>query len=567
MAGSARRIKQDARLELANLYRYDWMLYLEKRTGPNENTSFFLTLDSTSCTFLVAVGSQYRLTCHSPPTSSLPFPPPTMSIYLTSTARRETVRRTRFFETYQRGPRYGVSQDEDDDEHHGSASSTPFGWMCRWCRPTNHVLSNFVLMAILFSTNHGCVVACLSLATARLGTIGTWQSGVLYLSYTGSALCGATYCCTRLGPRNALAMGMALYCAYVGTFWWATSQPNAAYWVAPLGAFIGGIGAGLLWTAQGTFFARAAEEHARSRSQHSTKSTASLAGIFAFVYLILELTLRSMSTILLELFPITWLTIFRIYFLLAVASTALMGLVRPPLEDEINEPEETRADALATSDWAKATSAAYLLWYSPKMQSMIGLNAIFGFAAAFLNSFVNGYVVEQALHDDHKRDNFDRTRYVGILTAWVSAVAAVMSLMFGTQSGRRRGVILLGGATSFLLVALPFLVLPRSVAEWSIPSLLVLYTLYGIGRASFESTLKATFADFFPAHREAAFANIILQNGLASAVGFLLLSGIPCRPSVEGSPSSSSPSSVRMMLTVSDMRMGVIITSPLWNGR
>lgn len=41
------------------------------------------------------------------------------------------------------------------------------------------VLVNFVLMAILFSANHGCVVACLSLATARLGSVGAWQSGIL----------------------------------------------------------------------------------------------------------------------------------------------------------------------------------------------------------------------------------------------------------------------------------------------------------------------------------------------------------------------------------------------------
>lgn len=40
---------------------------------------------------------------------------------------------------------------------------------------------NFVKMAVLFSANHGCVVACLSLATARLGNVGAWQSGILYV--------------------------------------------------------------------------------------------------------------------------------------------------------------------------------------------------------------------------------------------------------------------------------------------------------------------------------------------------------------------------------------------------
>jgi len=41
------------------------------------------------------------------------------------------------------------------------------------------IVFNFVVLSILFASNHGCVVACLGLATARLGATGAWQSGVL----------------------------------------------------------------------------------------------------------------------------------------------------------------------------------------------------------------------------------------------------------------------------------------------------------------------------------------------------------------------------------------------------
>jgi len=41
------------------------------------------------------------------------------------------------------------------------------------------IVWNFALLSILFSANHGCVVACLGLATARLGSTGAWQSGIL----------------------------------------------------------------------------------------------------------------------------------------------------------------------------------------------------------------------------------------------------------------------------------------------------------------------------------------------------------------------------------------------------
>lgn len=44
------------------------------------------------------------------------------------------------------------------------------------------IATNFLWMSTLFAANHGCVVACLSLATARLGgAVGAWQSGLLYV--------------------------------------------------------------------------------------------------------------------------------------------------------------------------------------------------------------------------------------------------------------------------------------------------------------------------------------------------------------------------------------------------
>ena len=64
-------------------------------------------------------------------------------------------------------------------------------------------------------------------------------------------------------------------------------------------------------------------------------------------------------------------------------------------------------------------------------------------------------------------------------------------------------------------------------------------TLHGIGRSTFEGTLKATFADFFPHEKEGAFANIILQNGLASSFGYFLTSRLHCHHQDHGDMSSS----------------------------
>jgi MFS family permease len=406
---------------------------------------------------------------------------------------------TQTLETYQRidSPVDGLVENGDSGDRISS----------------RRTLTNFILMSILFSANHGCVVACLSLATARLGAVGAWQNGVLYLTYTGSAIFGATYFVKKLGARDALVTGMTLYCAYVAAFWMAVTWTEIEGPAALTGAAIGGVGAGFLWTAQGAYFSRAAEEHANQLGQPVTDSTAYLAGIFAFIYLAAEVGMRAMSSILLGLLGFQWSTIFGIYSLVTVVSTALMGFVH----NYADQP----SDGQEVSAWYKLTAAWQLLRNDTKMKYMIGLNAVFGFTAAFLNSYVNGEVVRVVLNDDS-------SKYIGLLTAWLSGVAAVMSLVFGRVTQKiGKGPILIFGAVCFFAVVLPFLVVPN-VERWSWFPLVVVYALHGTGRATFEGTLKATFADYFPHEKEGAFANIILQNGLSSAIGYVLTFSLLC---------------------------------------
>jgi MFS family permease len=134
-----------------------------------------------------------------------------------------------------------------------------------------------------------------------------------------------------------------------------------------------------------------------------------------------------------------------------------------------------------------------------------------------------------------------------VFTALSSTVAAVLSWAFGAldwlshslvaedEDSSIRGKlvrcikffepnkerILTAGAVSYLLIALLFIIFP-SYASWNFGSLMLVYMLLGMGRSTYEGTLRAVFADFFPQEREGAFANIILSTGLASVIGFWL---------------------------------------------
>jgi MFS family permease len=376
-------------------------------------------------------------------------------------------------------------------------------------------------MSILFSANHGCVVSCLGLASARLGAIGAWQSGILYITYTLSALLGATYIVKQAGARNSLFLGMLLYCFYVACFWVAALFPeenlNGQRISAYLGAAIGGIGAGFLWTAQGAYFGQAAEDHAQRLLQPVETSTSSFAGMFAFLYLAEEVLLRLLSSFLLEFNIATWGTIFGIYTVVTVLSTLTISCIH----DYPKSGMDTQQQQPTSSIFYKVSAALQLLIHDPKMKYMVGLNAVFGFTASFLNSYVNGQVVPIALDDPE-------TKYIGILSAWVSTVAAGMSLLFGRLAPKTgKGPILILGAMCFFGVVFPFVAQPQA-SNYGWPSLIMVYSLQGTGRATFEGTLKATFADYFSHEKEGAFANIILQNGFAGAIGYILTFALRC---------------------------------------
>ena len=139
-------------------------------------------------------------------------------------------------------------------------------------------------------------------------------------------------------------------------------------------------------------------------------------------------------------------------------------------------------------------------------------------STSFASSVLNGEVIQRVLSDP------DST-YVGLYTAVTSLVAAAASLLFGTlQSSRRgrlrcgKGAVLMIGASSYLVISLLFLFL----LDWDQSTLLLIYTLLGVGRATYEGTLRAVFADYFPNDREGAFGNVILFTGTASTIGYVL---------------------------------------------
>lgn len=251
--------------------------------------------------------------------------------------------------------------------------------------------------------------------------------------------------------------------------------------------------------------------------------TSRFGGNFSFIFLIFEVILRLLSTFLIETLGISWKVIFGMYSVLSIVPVLFMLGVLDieryqhqynllQTEDGGEESEEDN-----TSPSYKATAALNLLRRDRKAIYLAPINILFGLATSFSASVLSGVIIQKVLNDPN-------SKYVGLYTSITSLVASGASLFFGRIQSRLtygKERVLTSGALAYLAIALQFLVFPDG-NNWTAFTLMSSYILLGIGRATYEGTLRAVFADVFPHHKEGAFGNIILFSGGASTLGYIL---------------------------------------------
>ena len=99
--------------------------------------------------------------------------------------------------------------------------------------------------------------------------IGSFSLGLFYTCYTICAVFFAPLISSLLGVKWGVFVGLIMYCYYIaslpvagGVYVWTGSSAGIDF-VLFTGAFIGGVGAGFLWTAEGAYFTQAAAEYAK----------------------------------------------------------------------------------------------------------------------------------------------------------------------------------------------------------------------------------------------------------------------------------------------------------------
>mmetsp|Transcript_80996 Transcript_80996/g.153633 ORF Transcript_80996/g.153633 Transcript_80996/m.153633 type:complete len:437 (+) Transcript_80996:61-1371(+) len=364
---------------------------------------------------------------------------------------------------------------------------------------------NFRWMGVAFALNHGVVTTPKAVATslldrdvADIGNALIWLATLLSSLLLGAPIVGA------IGAKRGILLGMSLYCVYVGGFTLAAlfEDVESLTWLFFVGGCIaGGLAAGVLWTAQGGYFAATATLLASATGQSREAMTASLGGTFAFVYLVCEVVAKMLFSGLQELGLCTW------HIGLCYTCIGALAFVMMTRAERLFVPSQSAP----VRPMAKVLAAASL-WSDPIIWLLSPTNLTFGFSAAFMNGYVNGSFTKQELG----------AKSVSFLAAISALSAAVFTRGFAPLSQIiGKGLVICIGAVCFLCIPLSLFAF-NCCHGWGW-SLSLLYMLQGAGRAVYESTNRAMFSDFFDGSKtEGAFANCILQSSLSFSICFFL---------------------------------------------
>lgn len=377
-------------------------------------------------------------------------------------------------------------------------------------------LRNFYFMSIMFSICHGCVTSCLSYSSAELGAdLGGYGSGTLYIVYAFVALFFSAEIVGVTGPKNGLIIGLWGYCVYVLGFLIAlisNSHPFLSWTVFLVSSVIGGFSGGLLWTAQGDYFARESSEYAKQTGLTKAEANAKLAGVFATAYLGMEVLTKCCSTGLFLTLPPKDVTtiVFTVYTVFAVASSfGILYISNLGVEGSFNILN-------AGMNIAKLTSAKQLLSGDDnRILYLLPIQVSFGLSTSLLIYYVFGTII-------YGSDDLGET-YVGFLAALIVVVGTAMAIPSSALTNKvGKAPMMILGSVCFSLIGFTLLFATNTqLGTWG--CIVPYVILQGVGRGVWENTNKATVADIFGDDSDkvsGAFALISFSNGVATAIGF-----------------------------------------------
>jgi len=361
---------------------------------------------------------------------------------------------------------------------------------------------NFHMMSMCIGVNHGVEGIYFAYITLIYPSNLSWNCNMLvHAVYALSAAFIASPVTIKLGSKLGIVLGLALFCIQYLAFWICSMSLDAWYMptVAYFGAISSGIGAGLLWTAQGTFFAQTAQRVADATGQSLEAKSAALASVYGLWAMGIEFVIKMLSFGLVQAGVHSTID-FALGLLLAITSTVAAASCTQPVHGCCTR-QRSRCNAML---------GTMSLWLDARIWLLSFTSIIWAIIVALLHGVVTKQYVEPQLGKQS----------VALLSAIISLVGALVQYPLRVMAWScGKGIIML--VASLLMILIPVLtkVLDLDHLGWWLVSFFILCgVIHGIETA----TNKAVYADHFPGPKaEAAFANLAMQSAVGACLALL----------------------------------------------
>jgi hypothetical protein len=324
------------------------------------------------------------------------------------------------------------------------------------------------------------------------------------LTYTLTSLIGAAYLVGTFGPRNILLFSSFLYVMGAVTLAVATGVHNqdAVLGLIITGSFFRGLASSSGWVAQGVYFATCAERYAKATGSETSATNSRLASYFATSRMVCLGLTYLVSSMLLQFTSMTDTGLFIFFGTTTLLSSLIMYVSLPDLP-----PEDVKLDSSQTSHVMSERVLPVLIMTVSDLVSICISPIIitYGFTRIFVGVIVNDRVAAASFS----------TYIIGYLNVLYTVTGALVAIPMANYLTISAGVAV--GSAAYIMLAICFCLFSYNQLGHS-DNIWLLYVLYGIGRTSFESTVKAIYADLYPQKRAVAFAQLSFICGLSSTI-------------------------------------------------
>jgi len=360
------------------------------------------------------------------------------------------------------------------------------------------------------------------------GKMGYWSLAALYASFCISSLFIASPIANMLPPRFALLVGGAAYIPLTAANLyprWATLIPAAV---------ILGCGAGVLWTAQGSYLTAAASNYARSRNQEPKSAMGLFTGIFFCIFQLTQVVGNLVAGCIFMFGGSNQDQARDILFYVFLGVAAGGVLLFLTLGNEVTE-KERRHDANerllyerqgVNAEVAPRTGSAWAgfgntldvlrLLKDPRMLLMVPVCIYSGMEQSFVPGDFNADIVKQA----------KGLEWIGFVMAVYGAFDATASVLLGRMADvvGKRLYLIVGFIAHFSFIAFYLTFLNVSNIETLHDDYWILFlsaAVLGVADACWNTFPPLMMSVFFADNAEPAFGNLKFWQSIGAICPFV----------------------------------------------